>query len=152
MISLYLDVKPKGSLLVTVNDKGVDPDTMTTMVPFDQPLTIYVEKKGYKSVRRETVYDFKTYGKMKEVSEDIDLEQIRYGYLSVHTTPNALASISIEGKPWVKSTPFEDEKLPIGSYTILLKNEGLGWEKTVQVTVHEGKRVILENIKLNPKE
>src|SRR5262249_14992740 len=63
-ISLYLNVRPRANLTVlTVNDRPVSTDTMTTVVPLDKSITIFAEKKGYKPVRRETFYDSKTYGK-----------------------------------------------------------------------------------------
>jgi hypothetical protein len=78
---------------------------------------------------------------------------LKFGTLSLTTTPpTAMASTVVEGKPWMRTTPLEDVQLPVGEYTIVIRNEGLGWQKTVKVQIREGKRHILENVRLSPKE
>jgi hypothetical protein len=151
-INLYINVKPARSdlpLTLMVNDKAVDLDTMTIPVELDKPVTIVASRPGFRVVKRETMYEAKSYAKYKEVGEDIVMDPIRYGLLTLHTSPAALALTNIDGKIWSKQTPFDDEKLPVGNYTILLRNDGLGWEKSIQVQIKEGKHVLLDNVKLS---
>jgi eukaryotic-like serine/threonine-protein kinase len=155
-IVLNFEIKPgAASVELLVNDKPIDTsrERISTVVPLDKPLEIKVTKPGFKPIEKRLILESRTYGRLKEVTEQINLEQFRYGYLTIRTSPpTALASMSINGDPWVRTTPFVDEKLPIGNYTVLLKNEGLGWEKRVDVTIQEGKRVTLDNVRLNPRE
>ncbi len=81
---------------------------------------------------------------LKEWLMDISLDPLRFGYLTIRTTPSADASIMIEGSKWKKKTPIENEKLPIGSYSIQLSNEVLGMEKTVSVSIVEGKAITID--------
>ena len=85
---------------------------------------------------------------------EVQLEPIRYGYLTIRTTPSADAVLVLRDavrtpsseipKPLVKKTPFENEKVPIGTYSVRLVNEVLGMEKTEVISVQEGKVINLD--------
>ena len=82
---------------------------------------------------------------LREWLMDIQLEPEKFGFLTLHTTPSSDAAIPLDGGvPWKRKTPLENEKLPVGSYTIRLTNEVLGMEKTVNVTIEEGKAVTID--------
>ncbi len=75
---------------------------------------------------------------------EIALEAGHYGTLTVHTVPSADVTIVIAGAVWKRKTPVENEKIPLGTHTVHLTNEILGMEKTVSVTIEEGKSVSID--------
>jgi hypothetical protein len=81
---------------------------------------------------------------LREWLMDVQLEPSRFGFLTIHTTPSANATIMFDGIPWTKKTPIEDEKIPVGEYSIKLSNEVLGMEKTIKVSIQEGKAVNID--------
>jgi hypothetical protein len=70
---------------------------------------------------------------------DVSLEPMQFGMLSLATTPSAEATIYMDGKPWVQKTPIENEKIPVGTYNVRLRNDLLGMEKTITISIQEGK-------------
>jgi hypothetical protein len=114
-------------------------------VPLDQTLELVADRAGYKRFRSEFFVDSHEVGALREWSKDVPMEPNRFGFLSVHTTPSADAIIMIdEGRPWVKKTPFENEKVPVGTYTIRFVNELLGMEKKVTVKIIDNQIVNLD--------
>jgi serine/threonine-protein kinase len=141
-ILLRLNVTPGGGApLVTVNGKAVDMTNPSIVVQLDAPLELAADRMGYKPFRREFVLESHQMGGLKEWLMDVPLEPTRFGFLTVHTTPSADATIVLDGKPWTRKTPIENEKFPIGTYSIKLSNEVLGMEKTITVSIQEGKAV-----------
>ncbi len=138
-ISLKLNLNPSGEgTRVTVNGGLVDSGTGTIEVTMDEPLELEVQRAGYLPFHRDFMIASKDARGQRAWPIDITLEPTRFGQLSIHTTPSAEATILIEGKFWVRKTPFEGEKLPAGEYKVKLTNELLGMEKTIRVTVKEG--------------
>jgi serine/threonine-protein kinase len=142
-ILLKLNVMPGGqNSLITVNGKPVDASNPSVIVRLDAPLELSADRMGYRPFRREFVLESRQVGGLKEWLMDIPLEPVRFGFLTVHTTPSADATIIIDGKAWVRKTPIENEKFPIGTYNIRLSNEVLGMEKTITVSIQEGKAIL----------
>jgi len=140
-VTLRLNVVPGGgSIAMTLNGKPVDRE-IPVLVPLDSPLELVAERAGFKQFRREFVLDSRQIAGLKEWMVDVPMEPLRFGLLSIRTTPSADASIMMDGKPWIRKTPIEEEKMPAGTYTIRLFNELLGMEKTVTVTIIEGRSV-----------
>jgi serine/threonine-protein kinase len=138
MIHLKLVVSPGGGATMTLNGKPIDPNTNTVDVPLDAPLELVADRQGFKQLKREFTIDSREWGNLQEKLMDVQLEPNRFGYLTIHTTPSADATILIDGKPWVKKTPLENEKVPVGTYSIKLANDVLGMEKSVTVKIEEG--------------
>ncbi len=119
---------------------AIDNKNPSRIVSLDAPLELSVDHPGFKPLKREFVLESRQYGGLREWSMDVVLEPQRVGFLTIHTTPSAEANISLGGKLlFVKKTPFEQEKMPAGALSIRLVNSVLGMEKTVQVSVEEGK-------------
>ena len=144
-IALHLNITPGGAGgTLTVNGKNVDLSNPVIPVHPDEPLELVVERPGFRVFNREFVLDSRQLGTLTEWLMDVPLEPVRFGYVTIRTTPSAEATIMMDGKPWVKKTPIENEKLPVGFYTIKLSNDVLGMEKTVNISVQEGKAVTVD--------
>jgi serine/threonine-protein kinase len=142
---LKLNISPAGgSPVATISGKTVDPATLSLQVPLDEPLELNIERQGYKTFRREFVLDAKQINGLKEWMMEVQLEPTRFGFLTIHTTPSANATIILDGIPWTKKTPIEDEKLPVGDYNVKLSNEVLGMEKIVKISIQESKSVNID--------
>jgi hypothetical protein len=140
-VALKVRVLPAGGApAISVNGRSTSGDD-SVIVPLDETLNLVVERAGYRSVRRDFYIDSRQLNGANEYSVEVQLDAYDYGYLSVHTTPSADALITIDGAIWKKRTPFERQRIPVGKYTIRLVNEVLGMEKNVNVTVHEGRVV-----------
>ncbi len=141
-ILLRLNVTPGGGTpAVTVNGRPVNTDSPQILVPLDAPLELIAERYGFKSFKREFVLDSKQINGLKDWLMDVPMEPLKFGFLTVHTTPSAEATIILDGKPWTRKTPIENEKFPVGTYTIQLRNELLGLEKSITVSIQEGKAI-----------
>jgi len=144
-VYLRLNITPAGgSPVVMVSGKSVDINNPVIAVSLDAPLELSVDKTGYKPFKREFVLDSHQVGNLKEWLMDVPLEPSRFGFLTIHTTPSADATIILDGTPWKRKTPIENEKLPVGDYSVRLTNDVLGMEKVVTVNVEEGKSVNIE--------
>lgn len=137
-------IPPGGKPLITLGGKPVDPQNPVFMVSLDLPLELSVRRDGFRDLKREFFLESGQITGLTEYVMDVQMEPLRFGFLSIHTTPSADAIILFDGKPWVKRTPFEREKVPVGTYTIKLVNELLGMEKTIVTTVGEGKVIPID--------
>ncbi len=144
-ITLKLQLSPGGgNPSISLNGKTLPAGQTSIRVRLDTPLDLTVNRLGFKPFESQFVVDSKQAAGLKEWVMDLGIEPLHYGFLTLHTTPSANATLLIDGSPWVKQTPLEGEKVPIGPYKIILENEILGMSKTVQVTIEEGKTVILD--------
>ncbi len=149
---LKLNLSPAGGApVITVREKLIGEKILNAskpeiQVPLDSPLEITVERSGYKSFKRLSVLKSEEYNGLAEYQMDIqqDLDPQHFGFLSIHTTPSSDATILLNGSPWKKQTPLENEKFPVGTYSIHLTNDVLGMEKTVSITIDEGKAVNID--------
>lgn len=161
-ILLRLSLRPDfGQSKISLNGKPLDSTNPAAKVLLDAPLELSVEKEGFKPYRSEFVISGSSVRGTNEKLMVVALEPERFGFLSVSSMPSADAAIwmvdsktrrpSSDAKPWVVSTPFENEKLPVGMYTIKLENKVLGMQKIVEVQVQEGKAVkVNERLELTP--
>lgn len=135
---------------VFIQQQKVDP-SVPIMVPVNTSLEISATKKNARSFSRNVFIDAEKLAGKQEWVEEIALEVIKYGKLTIHTRPSAIAEATIDGKKWVRQTPFENEDLPIGVYTIRIANDVLNLEKTVTVQVKEDRPTSLLEVKLEPR-
>jgi hypothetical protein len=141
-VLLRLNVTPGGGMpAVSINGKSVDLNNPAIVVALDAPLELVADRNGYKPFKREFVLESRQMNGLREWLMDVQMEPAHFGFLTIHTTPSADATILLDGRPWIKKTPIENEKLPVGTYSIRLNNEVLGMEKTITVTVQDGKSI-----------
>ena len=139
-VTLRLNVTPAGGRpYLTVNGKAINIDNPLIKVPLDSPLELVADRSGYKPLRREFTIDSKQVAGAKEWKMDVPLEPAKFGFLNIRTTPSADVTIMMDGRPWSKRTPLENEKFPVGVYTLKLTNEIVGMEKSITVSIQEGK-------------
>jgi serine/threonine protein kinase len=136
---------------VKVNQKVVTSDQPTLQLPMDSPLELTAEREGYRSLRREFVIDSRQVGDSNEMSMEVALEPLRFGFLTLRTVPSADAFFSIDGREITKRTPLENEKFPVGTYEVRLVNELLGMEKRITLQIQEGKVATLPDERLELK-
>ncbi len=150
-IKLNLNVFPKcANGKIKLNDDNVDPENPSIPVLLDAPLELSVECDGYKSIYMDFVVNSKDKGGLKETSVDVALEPLHFGYLSIHTTPSAEATINLGSSIWKRRTPVENEKIPAGTYTLSLSNDILGMGKSKTITIEENKSInIDERLEIN---
>jgi serine/threonine-protein kinase len=152
MVQLKFNILPSpAGAQITVNGKTVTGERLAIDVPADEPLELVVQKTGYASFRREFVIESRNLGSAKEFPMEVQLEPTRFGFLTIYTTPSADATLMIDGKPWTRKTPFEREKLPSGTYNVKLSNELLGMEKTITVTIQDGRVAAVTDERLEIK-
>lgn len=144
-IFLKLNISPSGgNMKILVNNVDVPASSPNIQVALDQPLEVSIERNNYKRFQRQFVLESRTIGGLKEWAMDIPLEPTSFGFITIHSTPSADATLMIDGSPWTQKTPLERIKVPVGTYTLRLANEVLGMEKNVTVTVEEGKSLSVD--------
>lgn len=153
-ILLKLNLAPGGgSPSIKLNGQSVDPDKAAVRVPMDTLLELTVERKGYKPFTRQFFIESAKVGDLGQWNVDVQLEPVEFGTLYISTTPSAEAMILMDGKPWVKNTPFDKEiMLPAGTYLVQMTNKGLGMGKTIKVTIEKNKSLRLEDVHLDDLE
>jgi eukaryotic-like serine/threonine-protein kinase len=148
-IALRLNFIPTGNVTATLNGQAINIENPVIQAPLDTSLELVAERHGFLAFRREFVLESQQVNGLTEWSMDVQLEPVKFGFLTIHTTPRADATIMLDGQQWLLHTPLDNEKFPVGTYSIKLKNELLGMEKTVNVTIQEGKTIVMDNIKLD---
>jgi serine/threonine protein kinase len=144
-IVLRLNISPNGSNgVIQINGRPMDPLAPVSAVPVDAPLELTIERPGYRTLRKDFTLDSRQIGNLKEWVMNVELEPTKFGLLTLRTTPSAEATLMLDGKPWVRRTPIENEKIPVGTYNVRLANEALGMEKTLTITVQDGKAISLD--------
>lgn len=144
-VQLRLNVLPPGiGTVFTLNGQSINWENPIVPVQLDKTLELVIERNGYKSIHSEFVLDTGSFGALKEVVRDVQMEPLQFGFLTLRATPSADAKIMFEGRPWNRKTPIEGEKFAIGTYQATLKNEILGMEKQVTFTVHEGRSTLVD--------
>jgi serine/threonine protein kinase len=153
-ILLKLNLAPGGgNPVIKLNGETVDPDKAAVRVPMDNLLELSVERKGYKPFNRQFFIESAKVGDLGQWNVDVQLEPVEYGTLYINTTPSAEAMIMMDGKPWVKNTPFDKEiMLPVGSYLVQMTNKGLGMGKTIKVNIEKNKSLRLDDVHLDDLE
>ncbi len=147
MVVLKLNILPLGGgdqTEVVVNGQKLDPRAPVISVGVNSHIELTVDRPGFRGVKKDFTIQANQVGRSKEYEMKVELEPIRFGLLTIRTTPSAEAHLIVNGKPWVRKTPIEDEKIPAGTYNIRLVNEALGMGKNVTVGIQEGKRVTID--------
>lgn len=144
-ILLRINLIPGNYTSIKVSGADVNPENPVVSVPLDKMLDIVIDRRGYKHYYNQVFIDSTKVGNLSEWVEDIALEPIHFGTLYITTTPSAEATIMVDGKPWIKNTPFDKEvMLPAGTYPVEMVNRGLGMGKRLTVIIEENKAIRLE--------
>ncbi|HAR44580.1 MAG TPA: hypothetical protein DCS07_18430 [Bdellovibrionales bacterium] len=154
-VQLHLNISPGGEdSSIFINGQNIDPANPTSVQPLDTALELVVQRKDFREFRREFVLQSQQVGDQKDWPMEIALEPVTYGFLSIHTTPAIVSatfrSSNSGSKPWIRKTPIENEKMPVGVYNVHLIHEVLGMEKTITVTI-EDQRVVSLDVPLEVK-
>lgn len=151
-VLLKLNITPGGGgETIRLNGHPISADNPAARVPQDSPMELQIDRRGFKSYRKEFVLTKNQLQGSAEWVMAIDLEPVQYGYVTIHTTPSADGVIQYqdqsgryiasETRPWIIRTPAENLKFPVGSYRVILENRVLGMSKIIQLNVQDGKSI-----------
>ncbi len=153
---------PDGNLShtrLTLNSAPFDFNKGSMPISIGELVTLVVDRPGFVTFRKEFTVKEAELGENKEYFLDVKLEPMVYGTLTLSTQPEVadVTIISLDQgtsgntqKPVVLKTPIYQEKLPVGHYKVIVKNELLNVEKVFQVEVKEGDRLVRNSIPLEP--
>jgi len=145
---------------VLINSQAYDLEKGVGEIPVGEPLSMVVERQGFVTYRKEFTVQEGELNAQREASLDVKLEPMVYGLLSLSTRPS-MADVTIvnldhssseKAKPIVFKTPINQEKLQAGNYRIMIQNELLGVEKSINVTIKEGSEMVMTDIQLELKK
>ncbi len=159
--NLKLHLFPDGDFStakITINSVPFDFNAAENAIPVGDLTELVIERPGFVTYRKEfTVKAGDLSG--TEYSLDVKLEPTIYGTFTLSTQPE-VADVTIvnldqgnqgaTSKPVVLKTPIYQEKLPVGHYKVVVRNELLSVEKTFQIEVQEGDRVVKNSVPLEP--
>jgi hypothetical protein len=93
LIMLRLNITPRGAATLVVNGKTLDVDNPVVPVPVDSTLELIARKERHRTVSREFVIASDQVRGQSEWTENVVFEPVRFGQLTVRTTPSAEAII-----------------------------------------------------------
>lgn len=140
-IMLHLRLSPAGgSPRVKINgqDVGFTPGSAFP-VPLDQNLELSIERQGFDTFRKSLIYESARIGSLRDTLMDAELIPLKYGFISINTTPSAEGTIFIDGGEERVQTPLSGKRLPVGTYRIRLENKLLQLTKDITVIVEENR-------------
>jgi len=164
-IELQLEVHPSGAgnqILISTDHRTIQVDPSPgrgrVRVPLDAPLNVKVERPGFRPHQEDFHYNAAQYQSLKETLKSISLEPTQYGILTlrVNAANSTTARIQVTRDNyqdrWERTLakPIDSERFPAGKYVVILENELLGWSKTLQFELIEGRRLELD-AELNEK-
>jgi hypothetical protein len=129
---------------IILNNSPIDSNYAAAQVPLDIPLVLQVESPGYKPYRKDFTLASKELNGLREWPIEVALEPAHFGTLTIHTVPSADAILQVGGAQWRKKTPVENEKIAVGTYSLQLINDILGMGKTLNITIEEGKQLMVD--------
>jgi len=135
LLRIHLSPASSPNTNLRINNVELNTENPQVYVPLDFPLELIIERPQFKPYRSDFVLDSKQLNALKEWQIEAQLEPLTGGYLTLHSTPHAIATMMIDGSLWKKETPIEREKIPAGHYDILLENTVLGMEKRLSVDI-----------------
>lgn len=162
-ILLQFDIRPLFSgTTITLNGKAVDAADPKAIVPMDESLELRVTNQNFKTFERQFVVYSKDYAGVTQKREEVNLEPIRFGYLTLSTEPaTSLAyirpwddearGVASDDRPWIASPPLVRVRLPVGSYLIKLESKVLEMSKELVIKVEEGQIVTHDSVRLEVK-
>ena len=159
---LKLRLFPDGDIShtrVTVNSAPYDLATGTGPVSVGDLVAIVVERPGFVTFHKEFTIKASELIDDRDYNLDVKLEPMVYGTFTLSTQPE-VADVTIinldqgssgeSERPVVLKTPIYQEKLPVGHYKVIVKNELLNVEKVFQIEIKEGDRMVKNSLPLEP--
>ena len=159
---LKLHLFPDGDLShthVTVNSAPYELARGTGTAPVGDLVALVIDRPGFVTFRKEFTIKESDLADGHDYNLDVKLEPMVYGTFTLSTQPE-VADVTIIGldqgtsggsqQPVVLKTPIYQEKLPVGHYKVVVKNELLNVEKVFQIDIKEGDRMVKNSIPLEP--
>ena len=159
---LKLHLFPDGDLShtrVTVNAVPFDLNRPVTPVSMNDLVALVIERPGFVTFRKEFTIKDSDLADGHEYNLDVKLEPMVYGTFTLSTQPEVadVTIISLDQgtsggsqRPVILKSPIYQEKLPVGHYKVVVKNELLNVEKVFQIEVKEGDRLVKNSVPLEP--
>lgn len=128
---------------VSINGEKVNYSGVGVKVPFNKEMTLKVEKHNHTPF-------VTTFTLVKpETSKSISVPELvreQFGLVSTSNnyTEGSVLKIKVNGQDVEKQLPFDNYRLPAGSYEGVIKDPLLGTEKSVNFQVEEDKKITLE--------
>ncbi|NDG83789.1 MAG: serine/threonine protein kinase [Proteobacteria bacterium] len=157
---LKIRIFPDGnfsSIRAVLNSNPVDISQGSVPAVVGEPLELVIERPGFVTYRKEFTIKETDLNDQKEYSMEVKLEPMVYGTLTLSTVPE-LADVTIinldqgssgnSQKSVVLKTPVYQEKLPVGHYKVMIRNDLLGVEKSFQIEIKEGDRLVKNGVTL----
>ncbi len=151
---------PDGNLSrtrATITSQPVDLAGGEFPVTVGDPLELVVDRPGFVTYRKEFTVKDTDLVDGKDFNLDVKLEPMVYGTLTLSTVPD-LADVTIVSldqgasgnlqKSVILKTPIYREKLPVGHYRVIIRNDLLNVEKTFQIEVKQGDVIVKNGIPL----
>ena len=142
---------------VSLNSIEVSPLTRSADFKVGEPLDVTVEHPDFMTYHKEFVVQSSELQVNGEYVMDIVLEPKVFGSFSLTTIPE-IAEVEIisadpsragvQQKPVLFPTPIYGQKLPVGSYRIIIKNKILNVGKVLYIDVKEGEQVVRNGVAL----
>jgi hypothetical protein len=159
-VRMKLRFFPDGNLSktrATLNSAHIDVNEGHVFVGLGEPLEFVVDRPGFVTFRKEFTVKETDLVDGKDYVLDVKLEPMVYGTLTLSTVPD-LADVTIVSldqgssgnsqKSVILKTPIYQEKLPVGNYRVIIRNDLLNVEKTFQIEVKQGDRIVKNGIPL----
>jgi serine/threonine protein kinase len=159
---LKLHLFPDGDLShtrVTVNSAPYELNRGTGPAPVGDLVALVIDRPGFVTFRKEFTIKESDLADSRDYNLDVKLEPMVYGTFTLSTQPEVadVTIISLDQgtsgstqRPVVLKTPIYQEKLPVGHYKVVVKNEFLNVEKAFQIEIKEGDRLVRNSIPLEP--
>lgn len=149
-LMLQIDPVVGDDTRVMVNDTVLK-GSLTTQAVLGESVRIIVNSPRHRTFEGElVVQEGDLQPGTRNYIKRIQLYEAKFGYLSVRVRNNTAADVSfyVDGKLWTRSAPFENEKIPIGTYSVRVYNNVLQMGHVSEVTINEGSSVNLDDVKL----
>ena len=143
----------------TLNSVPFDARTGMASVTLGELVALVVDRPGFVTFRKEFTVKDSDLNENREYLLDVKLEPMVYGTFTLSTQPEVsdVTIISLDQgtsgnaqRPLVLKSPIYQEKLPVGNYKVIVKNELLNVEKIFQIGIKEGDRLVKTGLPLEP--
>jgi serine/threonine protein kinase len=136
---LKLNISPAGGPIELKINGRVMNASQPIQLPLGLALKFEVKKPGF-SVAEKNI----TLSAEGEYPLQLDLEPTNYGLLTLHCTPSAKVQLLNGDWLWNVATPIDLMKLPPGNYQARLVNDLIGIQKSVEINIPAGKKIMRE--------